>query len=136
MTDREELIRQAEEINWFHAIDFGDCQSPGRFTPGTPQNRTLFGVMDMLDQIDLTGLSCLDIGTADGLIAFNMASRGAARVVSTDLPPKGFSSFNTARELLNLDVEMVGGTTFDNIIDKLGEHVFDVGLTFTSPSQV
>jgi 2-polyprenyl-3-methyl-5-hydroxy-6-metoxy-1,4-benzoquinol methylase len=136
MADREELIRQAEEINWFHAIDFGDYQSLGRFTPGTPQNRTLFGVMDMLDQIDLTGLNCLDIGTADGLIAFNMASRGAARVVATDVPPKGFPSFNTARELLNLDVEMVGGTTFDNIIDKLGEHVFDVGLTFTSPSQI
>ena len=97
MTDREALLRQAEAINWFHAIDFGDCQSPGRFKPGTPQNRTLFGVMDMLDRIDLTGLNCLDIGTADGLIAFNMANRGAARVVATDVPQKGFAAFNTAR---------------------------------------
>ena len=80
MTDRETLLHRAEGHGWLHAIDFGNCQSPGRFATGTPQNRTLFGVMDMLNQVDLTGLNCLDIGTADGLIAFNMATRGAARV--------------------------------------------------------
>jgi 2-polyprenyl-3-methyl-5-hydroxy-6-metoxy-1,4-benzoquinol methylase len=126
MTDREKLLDQAAQIKWFHAIDFGDCQSPGRFEPRSPPNKTLFGVMDMLNQIDLTGLNCLDVGTADGLIAFNMASRGAARVVATDVPAEGRPSFRAARELLNLDVELVGDTSFDNIIDKLGEHVFDV----------
>jgi 2-polyprenyl-3-methyl-5-hydroxy-6-metoxy-1,4-benzoquinol methylase len=126
MTNRETLLHEAAGLGWFHAIDFGDCQSPGRFAPGTPQNRTLFGVMDMLNQIDLTGLDCLDIGTADGLIAFNMAARGAARVVATDRPANGRPTYRVARELLDLNVEMSGGTTFDNIIDKLGEHAFDV----------
>lgn len=126
MTDRKMLLSRAANIDWFHAIDFGDCQSPGRFTPGTPQNRTLFGIMDLLCKIDLTGHDCLDIGTADGLIAFNMAIRGAARVVATDIPPDGRPSFNTARELLNLDIELYPATTFENIIDNLGEHVFDV----------
>ena len=126
MADRRELLRKAEEINWFHAIDFGDCQTPGRFHPRTPQNRTLFGIMDMLAHIDLTGLHCLDVGTADGLIAFNLASRGAAHTVATDFPPAGRPSFLTARELLNLDVELVPDTTFDNIIEKLGEHQFDI----------
>ena len=126
MTDRETLLRRAEDIDWFHAIDFGDCQSPGRFTPGTPQNRTLFGVMDLLTQVNLPGLHCLDVGTADGLIAFNMAIRGGARVVASDIPREGRPSYNTARELLGLDVELAGGTTFENIVDTLGEHVFDV----------
>jgi 2-polyprenyl-3-methyl-5-hydroxy-6-metoxy-1,4-benzoquinol methylase len=126
VTDRQLLLSEAAEIDWFHAIDFGDYQTPGRFTPGTPQNRTLFGIMDMLGNIELGGLDCLDVGTADGLVAFNMAMRGAKRVVATDLPPKGRPSFNTARELLDVDVELVPETTFDNIIDKLGEHTFDV----------
>jgi SAM-dependent methyltransferase len=126
MADRDTLLDRAASIDWFHAIDFGDCQSPGRFPPGTPQNRTLFGIMDLLSHIDLTGLDCLDIGTADGLIAFNMALQGAARVVATDLPPNGRPSFNTARDLLSLDVELAPATTFENIIDKLGEHRFDV----------
>lgn len=124
--DRKTLIDEAAEIKWFHAIDFGDFQSPGRFPPNEPPNQTLFGVMDLLNNIDLTGLHCLDVGTADGLIAFNMASRGAARVVATDFARTGRKSFHTAQELLNLDVELVGHTTFDNIIEKLGEHQFDV----------
>ncbi len=124
MTDRKTLLEQAKKLKWFHAIDFGDCQSPGRFTPGMPQNRTLYGVMDMLCEIDLTDLVCLDIGTADGLVAFNMAMRGAARVVATDIPDR--PSFNTARQLLDLNVELYPDTSFENIVDKLGEHVFDV----------
>ena len=40
MTDRETLLGQVEDLEWFHAIDFGECQSPGRFPPGTPQNGT------------------------------------------------------------------------------------------------
>lgn len=82
--------------------------------------------MDLLGHIDLTRLACLDVGTADGLVGFNMAIRGAGRVVATDIPPKGRPAFNTARELLGLDVELVPDTTFDNIIEKLGEHTFDV----------
>jgi 2-polyprenyl-3-methyl-5-hydroxy-6-metoxy-1,4-benzoquinol methylase len=126
MTDRATLLRQAARIDWFHAIDFGDCQSPGRFAPNTPQNRTLYGIMDMLSDIDLTGLDCLDIGTADGLVAFNMASRGAARVVATDVPPEGRPGFKTARELLDIDVDLRPGITFENVADELGENSFDV----------
>jgi 2-polyprenyl-3-methyl-5-hydroxy-6-metoxy-1,4-benzoquinol methylase len=125
MTDRDALLSRAADLDWYHGIDFGDCQTPNR-APHAPQNATLFGVMDMLQHVDLTGLSCLDIGTADGLVAFNMAMRGAGRVVATDFSPVGRPTFHTARELLNLDVEMLGGTTFDNIFDKVDEHSFDV----------
>ena len=125
MTDRETLLDRAADLDWYHTIDFGDCQSPNR-APQGPANRTLYGVMDMLRHVDLTGLHCLDIGTADGLVAFNMATRGAARVVATDFPREGRPTFHAARELLDLDVELLAGTTFHNIFDHVDEHAFDV----------
>jgi 2-polyprenyl-3-methyl-5-hydroxy-6-metoxy-1,4-benzoquinol methylase len=55
-----------------------------------------------------------------------MAMRGARRVVATDVTPEGRPAFHTAHELSGLDVELVPGTSFESIIDKLGEHAFDV----------
>lgn len=124
MESREALLAEAAEVDWVHALDFGDYQSPGRYNPETAQNRTLFGIMDLLGNIDLAGQSCLDIGTADGLVAFNMATQGAAEVVATDVEQR--RSFMIARDLLELDVELFTDTTFENIIDKVGEHTFDV----------
>ena len=124
MTDRESLLDRAAELDWFHAIDFGDCQSPGRSVPASAHNKTLFGIMDMLRHVDLTGLDCIDIGTVDGLVAFNMASRGAKRVIATDIPRR--ETFSAARELLGLDVELFDRTTFETIFDQVDEHSFDV----------
>lgn len=81
---REDLARLADEFTWFHAIDCGDFQTSGRFNPGTPQNRTLYGVFDLIRQMDLRGQNCLDIGTADGLLAFGMKALGAETVIASD----------------------------------------------------
>ncbi|MGH8512886.1 MAG: class I SAM-dependent methyltransferase, partial [Gammaproteobacteria bacterium] len=81
---REDLARLADEFTWFHAIDCGDFQTSGRFKPGTPQNRTLYGVFDLIRQMDLRGQNCLDIGTADGLLAFGMKTLGAETVIASD----------------------------------------------------
>lgn len=126
MSNREELRAKAEEVRWWHAIDFGDFQSMGRDAPGRPRNASLYGVMDMMQYVDFTGLDCLDIGAVDGLISFNMKTRGARRVVATDRPAKPSDGFATARDLLGLDVEFEGDLDFENIIERLGEHRFDV----------
>lgn len=122
--DRKELLDRAAKMRWFHALDFGDCQTAGRFPEGTPQNRTLYGVMDLLKNVNVSGLDCLDIGTAHGVCAFNMASRGG-RVVATDInessPP-----FEVAQQVLGLDVDYRARTNFDNIVGVLGSHRFDV----------
>ncbi|MGH8564324.1 MAG: class I SAM-dependent methyltransferase [Gammaproteobacteria bacterium] len=88
---REDLARLADEFTWFHAIDCGDFQTSGRFKPGTPQNCTLYGVFDLIRQMDLRGQNCLDIGTADGLLAFGMKTLGAETVIASDsYRPKSF----------------------------------------------
>lgn len=80
----EDLARLADEFTWFHAIDCGDFQTSGRFRPGTPQNSTLYGVFDLIRQMELRGQNRLDIGTADGLLAFGMKTLGAETVIASD----------------------------------------------------
>jgi SAM-dependent methyltransferase len=76
----KELGLQADPLFlWYHVIDLGD----GLITPGT---------FDIRPHIDAYGLNqsmagkrALDIGTANGYFAFEMAKRGAA-VTTVELP--------------------------------------------------
>jgi tRNA (mo5U34)-methyltransferase len=56
---------------------------PGVVTPGWFDLRP---IVDRLPWPSLDGMRCLDIGTYDGFLAFEMERRGAAEVVATDLP--------------------------------------------------
>ena len=85
-------------MQWFHAIDFGDFGSSGRFRKGMPQNITLYGAFEMLRAMDLNGASVLDLGTVDGIVAFGAKKLGARQVVATDTHDR--ESFRLAREIL------------------------------------
>lgn len=117
---------QAAKMKWFHALDLGAFQTSGRFPPGTPQNRTLFPVMDLLQRVDFNGLDCLDIGTAHGLSAFGMKLRGAGSVTATDVMEERSPPWELARTALDLDIEYVEATTFENILTRLAGRKFDI----------
>src|SRR6266508_3549575 len=63
---------------WYHTIDV----IPGVTTPGWFDLRR---VVDVLPWPDVKGKRCLDIGTFDGFLAFEMERRGAAEVICTDV---------------------------------------------------
>ena len=63
---------------WYHSIEVG----PGLVTPGMFDLRP---VVDRLPWPDVRGKRCLDVGTADGFLAFELERRGAAEVVATDV---------------------------------------------------
>lgn len=105
MGPRSELIEEGQSIPWFHAIDFGDWTSPGRSAPGANPNSTLLPVFEFMRHIDFAGRDVLDIGTADGLVAFAAEALGASRVVATDGTPR--RPFEIARELIGSSVEYV-----------------------------
>ena len=98
-----ELAEEFAKLKWFHAIDFGDFASIGRFQQGRPQNITLYGFMDMIRHVDLAGAETLDIGSVDGISSFGMKTLGARRAVATDSVDK--HTFRRAREVLGLDIE-------------------------------
>lgn len=121
-----ELRDMAENSQWFHAIDFGDFSSSGRFPAGTPQNSTLYGAMEFLSKIDLRGKRVLDIGCSDGLAAFGMKALGAEEVVTIDL--YDLPTFRIARQLLGLDIDYHPRVTVQDAVARFGWKQFDVIL--------
>ena len=65
--------------SWYHSIEV----APGVVTPGAFDLRP---IVDRLPWPDVRGKRCLDVGTYDGFLAFELERRGAAEVVAVDLP--------------------------------------------------
>src|SRR5439155_4349574 len=63
---------------WYHTLELGD----GTVTPGWMDLRP---IVERLPWPDVRGKRCLDVGTYDGFLAFELERRGAAAVVATDI---------------------------------------------------
>jgi tRNA (mo5U34)-methyltransferase len=64
---------------WYHTLDLpGGIVTPGWFD--------LRGLVDTFPWPDVRGKRCLDVGTYDGFLAWEMERRGAAEVVAVDIP--------------------------------------------------
>jgi tRNA (mo5U34)-methyltransferase len=70
----------ANEIGWWHSIDFGD----GVSTSGYKTPERLASEVAQMRLPDLRGKTVLDIGAWDGFFSFEAERRGAARVVALD----------------------------------------------------
>lgn len=126
---------------WYHTIEV----APGVVTPGWFDLRP---IVDLLPWPDVRGKRCLDVGTSDGFLAFELERRGASEVVATDVrdhelwdwpahlrdrgvdflrtvagPEKG-AGLRTAIELLDSSVQPVEVSAYDLGADTVGE--FDV----------
>lgn len=73
------LEREVQEHPlWYHTIDLGN----GVVTPGWFDLRPIVASMPWPD---VRGKRCLDVGTYDGYLAFELERRGAREVVATDI---------------------------------------------------
>jgi len=73
-------LRRKIEANplWYHTLELGpDAVTPGWFD--------LRPVVDRMPWPDVSGKRCLDVGTYDGFLAFELERRGAAEVVAIDI---------------------------------------------------
>ena len=76
----EEIRQGVARYQWYHTIDLGH----GIVTPGQYDLAPFidnYGIPDSLD-----GKTVLDVGPAHGFFAFEFEKRGAARVVTAELP--------------------------------------------------
>ncbi len=64
---------------WYHTLEL-----PGGFV--TPGWFDLRPIVDKLPWPDVRGKRCLDVGTYDGFLAFELERRGAKEVIATDIP--------------------------------------------------
>jgi len=138
-TDVEAAIRSIPL--WYHTIEV----APGLTTPGWFDLRP---IVPKMPWPDVTGKRCLDIGTYDGYLAFELERRGASEVVATDIadhrawdwpvamrdgaperlaelagPEKG-SGFRIVKQLLGSAVEKVEINVYDLSPERVGS--FDV----------
>jgi tRNA (mo5U34)-methyltransferase len=138
---RELQQRVDEHPFWYHTMDI----LPAVTTPGWFDLRP---VVDRLPWPDVKGKRCLDIGTFDGFLAFEMEKRGASEVVAIDVedhllwdwppdyraielprdpgfsgPPKG-AGFRLAKELKGSAVDWRPMSVYDLSPESIG--TFDV----------
>jgi tRNA (mo5U34)-methyltransferase len=79
---------------WYHTIEV----SPGVVTPGWFDLRAVSGTWPWPD---VRGKRCLDVGTADGYLAFQLEDRGAAEVVAIDLADHSDWDFAAPKQSAN-----------------------------------
>ena len=139
--DTDRLRERIDSHLWYHTIEL----APGVVTPG---HFDLRPILDRMPWPDVAGKRCLDVGTYDGFLAFEMERRGAAEVVATDIPnhedwdwpplvratggenlaklagPDKSLGFRIAKEALGSSVERVEVSVYDLDPDELG--TFDV----------
>jgi len=141
-TDRDLEAAVAAVPLWYHSIEL----SSGIVTPGWFDLRP---IVDLMPWPDVRGKRCLDVGTWDGFLAFELERRGAAEVVAIDIgshehwdwppvllargAPQGMqelagreqgAGFRLAKEALGSSVEHRTMSVYDLDPETVGE--FDV----------
>jgi 2-polyprenyl-3-methyl-5-hydroxy-6-metoxy-1,4-benzoquinol methylase len=123
-TERSAIIDEARNLDWFHSIAFGDYTSPKREGKNATPNGTLRPVWAFLEQTTVSGSHCLDVGTADGIVAFTLERMGAAEVVATDGAPR--RTFEVARQLLESQVTYETRLPDTHLENRLNHSSFDL----------
>lgn len=137
----EIAARIRENPLWYHTIELArGVETPGWFD--------LRPIVDRMPWPEVRGKRCLDVGTYDGFLAFELEKRGATSVVATDIsdhtqwdwplesrqrgleylaqvagPEKG-AGFRIAREVLGSRVEKVEINIYNLSPERVG--TFDV----------
>jgi tRNA (mo5U34)-methyltransferase len=77
------LAERVARVNWYHTMELpGGIVTPGRYDTRAVPRRLPFPA-------SLTGMRCLDVGTADGFWAFEMERRDAHEVVALEVSHAG-----------------------------------------------
>ena len=121
----EEQIKAANQLHWYHAIDFGEYQTIGRMPPSAPPNLTLFGVMDLLQGIDVAGMRCLDVGAAHGVISLGLAMRGAT-VTAIDIGGPKPPQIKIAEQVLGVHIDYQSPISVADTPAKFAPASFDL----------
>lgn len=120
-TDIHSLI--ASHSPWYHRIEL----APGIVTPGVNDSQGNLALLDAMGlPRDCSNLRVLDIGTADGFMAFEIEKRDAAEVVAIDYRKPTSTGFSIASSILDSRVRHEVENVYDLTPEKYGR--FDIVL--------
>lgn len=122
--DSSAIRAEAEKLRWYHCLRLApDYTTPGLsgFSLDSPgwENNYQFPSAD-----DLRGKSLLDIGTMNGIFAYEAERRGASRVLAIDRDP---AAFPDAREAF----ELAGRAFGSRVVEYRGMSVYDLAPATT-----
>lgn len=82
--------------------------------------------------LDLTGLSVLDIGTTNGGAAFLAERRGASRVVAVDIAPPTLFGFAQIAEAVGSNVQFLQASVYElpNVLQEQFDIVYFFGVLY------
>lgn len=80
---KQEKLDKISPFSWYHKVDLGD----GVITPGYDYDATWEMIRRTRAHLDYTDKRVLDIGSFDGMWAFEAESLGAKYIVATDAVP-------------------------------------------------
>jgi SAM-dependent methyltransferase len=99
---RDYILAKIEQLKpWYHKIDLGN----GITTPGFDWGDKIWSpIKHLMDTVDYRDKTVLDLGSWDGMWAFEAENRGAAAVVATDARLEGYENLLFTREVLGSQV--------------------------------
>jgi tRNA (mo5U34)-methyltransferase len=116
----EEIRELIEKSNWWHRFEIVEgITTPGRCKVNP--KRFLDNNFDLDDS--LSGKRILDVGTRDGVYAFELERRGA-EVIAVDIQDPDITGFNAAKKILNSQVQYIQASLY-NLHDCI-EGTFDI----------
>ena len=121
-----EQVSRANELAWYHAIDYGSHQSAGRINPPLPPNMTLFGVMDILEGVNVSGMRCLEVGPAHGLISAGLFLKGAKSVSCIDIGPAMPPQMRLSEEVYGCSFDYHANTPLEKVQEVFESGYFDL----------
>lgn len=131
--DPSTIPLEAAKLQWYHCLRLTpEYTTPGRsgFSLEMPGWETNYQFPSLQD---LSGKTVLDIGTMNGIFAFEAERRGASRVVAIDRDPPAYpdarEAFDFARRALGSKVVAYRGMSIYDLSPK-DPGVFDVVLLY------
>ncbi len=124
--DDAQRFVEDEDFIWFQKFEL----VPGVETPGTSDIGKILAASGIPD--DLSGLSVLDVGTANGGLAFMAERRGAERVLAVDIYPEHWFGVDRIKDFLGSRVEHRQMSVYDLLggLDERFDVVFFCGVLY------
>ena len=120
-----------EKTSWYHSFNFNGILNKNTRTVPSEQ----LWIMKNIPK-SFQGKSVIDVGCADGFFGFYAAQNKADKVVCGDFQPAGYEGFQTAKKIIDLDVEYRIVNLFKFKETEKFDNVFCFGLYYHLPDPV
>lgn len=119
----ESTIREGiKKFSWYHKIDLGH----GIITPGREYDHLWQNIRNVREEIDYSNKNVLDVGSWDGMWAFEAEKMDADVVVATDCSVNALNSFLFCKSVLNSKVLPYYNVSPYNLFDRLDVLLHDL----------